>query len=59
MIDCDYSIKFCNLNQHFLRYFPEFVKIFKSGKISYLVSAAQSENNYILRLMQRGYTVEE
>ena len=42
-IDGDYRIKLRNLNPHyFLRYFPEFVEIFKSGKISYLETAAQS-----------------
>jgi len=38
---------------------PELQEIFKTGKISYLSSATQSGNNRILKLMRRGYRIED
>ncbi len=59
-LDSDYKIMLRNLNPHyFLKYLPELIKIFKSGKISHLETAFQSGNNRILKLMKRGYTIEE
>ena len=59
-IDGDYKILLRNLNPHyFLKYLPNLIEIFKSGKIAYLETAVQSGNNRILGLMKRGYTIEE
>ena len=35
------------------------IDIFKTGKITYLESAVQSGNNRILKLMKRGYKIED
>jgi tRNA A37 methylthiotransferase MiaB len=38
---------------------PKLQDLFKSGKISYIGSAAQSGNNRILELMKREYRIED
>lgn len=55
-----YTVKIRNINPKFLiEMTPDFCKILESGKVSYLSSALESGSNRILRLMKRGYTVEE
>ena len=56
----DYKVKLRNIQPRFLiEMMPELGEIFQSGKISYLSSAAQSGNNRILSLMNRGYRIED
>jgi threonylcarbamoyladenosine tRNA methylthiotransferase CDKAL1 len=56
----DYTIRIRNIQPRFLLdMLPELREIFRSGKISYLSSAAQSGNNRILGLMKRGYKIED
>lgn len=56
----DYTIRFRNIQPKFLiEMMPELREILRSGKISYLSSAAESGNNRILKLMRRGYTIED
>jgi tRNA-2-methylthio-N6-dimethylallyladenosine synthase len=38
---------------------PELQEILKSGKIPYICSAAQSGNNRVLKIMKRGYKIED
>jgi tRNA A37 methylthiotransferase MiaB len=58
--DGDYKIKLRNVNPKFLiSMLPEFREIFKTGKIPYLISAAQSGSNKILKLMKRGYNIQD
>ena len=56
----DYTIRLRNIQPRFLiEMLPELIEILRSGKISYLSSAAESGNNRILKLMRRGYTIED
>lgn len=56
----DYTIRLRNTHPKFLiKMMPEFQKILRSGKISYLSTAAESGNNRILNLMRRGYRIED
>ena len=56
----DYQIRLRNIQPRFLiEMMPELQDLFKSGKISYISTAAQSGNNRILKLMNRKYTIEE
>jgi len=56
----DYKIKLRNIQPRFLiEMMPEFLKILECGKISYIGSAAESGNNRILKLMNRGYRIED
>ena len=56
----DYEIRVRNIQPRFLmEMMPELREILRSGKISYLSSAAQSGNNRILGLMRRGYRIED
>jgi threonylcarbamoyladenosine tRNA methylthiotransferase CDKAL1 len=56
----DYTIRIRNIQPRFLlEMLPELREILRSGKISYLSSAAQSGNNRILGLMRRGYKIED
>ena len=56
----DYKIRLRNVNPKYLiEMFPEFKEIFKSGKISYILTGVQSGNNRILKLMNRDYDIEE
>jgi len=56
----DYTIRLRNIQPKFLiEMTPELIEILRSGKISYLSSAAESGNNRILKLMKRGYTIED
>ncbi len=41
------------------RFLPEFTEVLKSGRITYLEFPLQSGSNRILKLMKRGYTVED
>jgi len=55
-----YTIRIRNIQPRFLLdMLPEFRDILRTGKISYLSSAAQSGNNRILGLMKRGYKIED
>lgn len=55
----DYRIKLRNIQPRFLiEMLPELRGSFETGKISYISSAAESGNNRILRLMNRGYRIE-
>ncbi len=59
-IEGDYTIRLRNIQPKFLiEMMPELREILRSGKISYLSSAAQSGNNRILKLMRRGYRIED
>lgn len=56
----DYKIRLRNLHPKFLiEILPEMRDIFKSGKISFLSCAVESGNNRILKLMNRGYIIED
>jgi threonylcarbamoyladenosine tRNA methylthiotransferase CDKAL1 len=56
----DYQIRLRNIQPRFLlEMMPGLRNLFQSGKISYLSSAAESGNNRILKLMNRGYRVED
>jgi len=56
----DYTIRLRNIQPKFLiEMLPELIEILRSGKISYVSSAAESGNNRILRLMKRGYRIED
>lgn len=58
-IEGDYTIKLRNIQPKFLiKMMPEFREVLRSGKISYLSTAAESGNNRILGLMRRGYKIE-
>ncbi|MDH5364874.1 MAG: radical SAM protein, partial [Dehalococcoidia bacterium] len=55
-----YTIRLRNIQPKFLiEMMPELREILRSGKISYISSAAESGNNRILKLMRRGYTIED
>lgn len=59
-IEGDYTIRLRNIQPKFLiEMMPELIEILQSGKISYISSAAESGNNRILKLMRRGYTIED
>lgn len=56
----DYNIRLRNIQPKFLiEMLPELRETFQSGKIDYIISAAQSGNNRILNLMNRGYRIED
>jgi len=56
----DYQIRLRNIQPRFLiEMMPELRNLFQCGKISYLSSAAESGNNRILGLMNRGYRIED
>jgi tRNA A37 methylthiotransferase MiaB len=56
----DYQIRLRNIQPRFLiEIMPELQELFKNGKISYISSAVQSGNNRILKLMNRGYRIED
>jgi tRNA A37 methylthiotransferase MiaB len=56
----EYQIRLRNMQPRFLiEMMPELQDIFQSGKIAYLSSAAESGSNRILKLMQRGYQIED
>jgi len=58
-IDGHYTIRLRNIQPKFLiEMLPELIEILRSGKISYISSAAESGSNRILRLMRRGYRIE-
>ena len=55
-----YTIRLRNIQPRFLiEMMPELREILRSGKITYISSAAQSGNNRILGLMRRGYRIED
>jgi len=55
----NFKIRLRNIQPKFLiEMMPELQKIFMSSKISYLSTAVQSGNNRILKLMNRGYSIE-
>lgn len=56
----NFKIRLRNIQPQFLiEMMPELRKIFKTGKISYLSTAAESGNDRILSLMNRGYTISD
>ena len=56
----NYEIKLQYIQPRFLvEMMPEFLELFRTGKISYLCSAAESGSNRILRRMKRGYRIED
>ena len=56
----DYIIRLRNLHPRFLiEMMPELREILRCGKISYISSAVESGNNRILKLMRRGYKIED
>jgi MiaB/RimO family radical SAM methylthiotransferase len=56
----DYKIRLRNIQPRFLiEMLPELRETFQSGKIDYIISAAQSGNNRILTLMNRKYRIED
>jgi len=56
----DYKIKLRNINPRYLiKMLPGFCGIFESGKIPYILSSVESGNNRILKLMKRGYCIED
>lgn len=56
----NYKIRLRNIQPKLLiEMLPELREIFKSGKISYIESSAESGNNRILDLMNRGYKIED
>jgi len=56
----DYKIRLRNIQPRFLvEMMPELQEVLRTGKIAYLSSAAQSGNNRILILMNRGYSIED
>jgi tRNA A37 methylthiotransferase MiaB len=42
-----------------IRMLPEFMDVFKSGKIVHMTTAVQHGNNRVLKLMKRGYKIED
>jgi tRNA A37 methylthiotransferase MiaB len=42
-----------------IKMLPEFLEVFKSGKIVHMTTAAQHGNNRILQLMKRDYKIED
>jgi len=56
----DYEIKVRNIQpRHLIEMMPELREIFKYDKIPYVSSAAESGNNRILKIMGRGYRIED
>jgi len=54
----DFKIRLRNIQPRFLiKMMPELCEIFQTGKISYISTAAESGNDRILNLMNRGYTI--
>ncbi len=54
----DFKIRLRNIQPRFLiEMMPELREIFQTGNISYLSTAAESGNDRILSLMNRGYTI--
>jgi threonylcarbamoyladenosine tRNA methylthiotransferase CDKAL1 len=59
-VEGDYTIRLRNIQPKFLiKMMPELRDILRSGKITYLSTAAESGNNQILGLMRRGYKIED
>jgi len=56
----DYHIRLRNIQpRNLIEMMPGLKKILETGKISYLSSAAESGNDRILRLMNRGYRIDQ
>jgi threonylcarbamoyladenosine tRNA methylthiotransferase CDKAL1 len=56
----DFRIRLRNIQPRFLiMMMPELSKIFRTGKISYLCTAAESGSDRILSLMKRRYTISD
>lgn len=56
----EYKVRLRNVHPRYLiEMLPELRKIFQTGKISFLSCALESGNNRILRLMNRGYKIED
>jgi len=56
----DYNIRLRNIHPKYLkRMLPEMKSIFATGKISFISVSSESGNDRILKLMKRGYTIDE
>lgn len=56
----DYRISLRNFHpRNLIEMLPELCKIFASGRIPYISCSPESGNNRILRLMNRGYNIED
>jgi MiaB/RimO family radical SAM methylthiotransferase len=59
-IDPDFRIELRNAEpEEVMRLLPEFTEVLKTGRITYLEYPLQSGSDRILKLMRRGYTVED
>ncbi len=59
-IEGDFTIRLRNVNPSYLKEMKnDLAALLKTGKISYIESAAESGSNRILKLMNRSYTIEE
>lgn len=58
--DGNYSIRLRNIHPRYLiRMMPKLKEILETGKISFMSVYAESGNNRILKLMKRGYKIED
>lgn len=56
----NYELRLRNVHPKYLiKYIPELEEVFNTGKITFLSISAESGSNRILKMMNRGYTVEE
>ena len=56
----DYKLRLPNINPKFLiEMIPELRELFRSGKIEVIGAGVQSGSNRLLRLMNRGYRIED
>jgi tRNA A37 methylthiotransferase MiaB len=56
----DFRLKIRNVHPRYLiAMLPELAELLRTGKIDFLMTAAQSGNDRVLQAMQRGYRVEE
>ena len=59
-IEGEFGLKLRNVHPRALiEMLPEFLDVFKSGKIVHMTTAVQHGNNRILQLMKRGYKIED
>jgi len=59
-VEGEYRLKLRNVHPRTLiKMLPEFLDVFKSGKIVHMTTAAQHGNNRILQLMRRDYKIED
>jgi tRNA A37 methylthiotransferase MiaB len=59
-IKADFTVRIRNINPKYLiEMYPKLKRIFKTGKISYIESSAESGSNRILKKMRRMYKIED